>query len=99
MTHPSALERADRLPATSAHNPTHTFPRETLRAVVAFVRGDLDTPHTIGRDARSPVVPLIAVAAAAPTAAFTAVVARSVTTGALIALLMFAAVILAARMI
>nr|GLK41062.1 hypothetical protein GCM10017611_79370 [Rhodococcus wratislaviensis] len=45
------------------------------------------------------MVPLIAVAAAAPTATFTAVVAHSVTTGALIALLMFAAVILAARMI
>ena len=68
-----------------------------MRAIVAFVRGDLDT--TTGRDARSPVVPLIAVAAAAPTSAFAAVVARSVTTGALIALLMFAAVILAARMI
>ncbi|QTJ70417.1 hypothetical protein HYG77_33295 (plasmid) [Rhodococcus sp. ZPP] len=75
MTPTSALERADRLPATNAHNPT------------------------TGREARSPVVPLIAVAAAAPTSAFAAVVARSVTTGALIALLMFAAVILAARMI
>ncbi|MCQ4120853.1 hypothetical protein [Rhodococcus tibetensis] len=52
-----------------------------------------------GHDAWSPVVPLIAVAAAAPTAAFAAVVAHSVTTGALIALLMFAAVVLAARMI
>nr|WP_271213800.1 hypothetical protein [Rhodococcus wratislaviensis] len=52
-----------------------------------------------GHDPWSPMVPLIAVAAAAPTATFTAVVAHSVTTGALIALLMFAAVILAARMI
>lgn len=54
MTPTSALEQADRPPATSAHNPTSTMLRETLRAVVAFVRAGLDTPHTTGRDARSP---------------------------------------------
>ncbi|UZG59839.1 hypothetical protein [Rhodococcus opacus] len=56
-------------------------------------------PHIAVHNTWSSVVPLIAGAAAAPTAAFVAVVVRSVTTGILIALLMFAAVILAARMI